>query len=573
LSEKCHDLSMNILGKIVNYGIGKHTSLLDSVRIRNKNIVSIIISCLFLLAGILGLLFGLTVLSIITLVSFIFFTAISLIFSHATAPKTAGHLVLILPSISGLAIYFLEPEISGSVLIFLMLFPIIAVSMVKRNSINISLALLFFIIAGNFIPLENGFMPLEPLSFIFYIVGYGVMLTMAEIIRKNIQQRISEQIEKVEYYESEIKQRDEFISNLSHKLRTSLSNITLINNLVHDARMSTAQKELLDTLKTSTLDLINDVNELVEISTPTILDYKQSILSFNLEDALKGTIDILESDRKLKQKISIEWKASLQYNIIGDPSLLRSILINLSRGIAELEPIHDEIRLTISTDYETQSMYGLKIELAFNLHQSQKLEEKFRELQKNGEGQSNLFTIANRLLTLTGGKLNIESKDNGHSVFFYQDFSKDLTRKTESEESDVKMIKTQERKLLSESNILLVEDNTINQKIVLLSLDKVVKNIDVANNGKEALDMFGTKKYDAILMDIQMPVMDGITATKKMREIEATTEERVPIIAITANALSGDRDNCLAAGADDYLSKPFQVEELVKRITNLLSRV
>ncbi len=118
--------------------------------------------------------------------------------------------------------------------------------------------------------------------------------------------------------------------------------------------------------------------------------------------------------------------------------------------------------------------------------------------------------------------------------------------------------------------VLLVEDNVINQKIVLMSLKKKVKRIDLANNGKEALDMFGKKKYDLILMDIQMPVMDGITATKKMREIETTTEHRVPIIAITANALAGDRDNCLAAGADDYLSKPFQMDELVERIEALL---
>ena len=123
---------------------------------------------------------------------------------------------------------------------------------------------------------------------------------------------------------------------------------------------------------------------------------------------------------------------------------------------------------------------------------------------------------------------------------------------------------------LNEANILLVEDNLINQKIVILSIQKLVKNIDIANNGKEALDKFGTSKYDIILMDIQMPVMDGIIATKKIREIESSTNQHTPIVAITANALAGDKENCLAAGMNDYISKPFQPEVLVNKMKNLL---
>ncbi|HPX06475.1 MAG TPA: response regulator, partial [Tenuifilaceae bacterium] len=120
------------------------------------------------------------------------------------------------------------------------------------------------------------------------------------------------------------------------------------------------------------------------------------------------------------------------------------------------------------------------------------------------------------------------------------------------------------------ANVLLVEDNLINQKIVVLSLKKIVKNIEIANNGKEALDKFGTSKYDIILMDIQMPIMNGIVTTKKIREIESSTNSHTPIIAITANALLGDREECLAAGMDDYISKPFQIEVLIQKMRNLL---
>jgi CheY-like chemotaxis protein len=98
----------------------------------------------------------------------------------------------------------------------------------------------------------------------------------------------------------------------------------------------------------------------------------------------------------------------------------------------------------------------------------------------------------------------------------------------------------------------------------------MVNNIDIANNGKEAMDKFGSIKYDIILMDIQMPIMDGITATKKIREIEAGTHTHTPIIAITANALSGDKEICLAAGMNEYISKPFQIDLLVQKMKDLL---
>ncbi|MGM0667774.1 MAG: response regulator, partial [Bacteroidota bacterium] len=117
----------------------------------------------------------------------------------------------------------------------------------------------------------------------------------------------------------------------------------------------------------------------------------------------------------------------------------------------------------------------------------------------------------------------------------------------------------------------LVEDNVTNQKIVTISLGSKVKNIDTALDGKEALDMFGKSNYDVILMDIRLPVMDGITVSRKIRDIEASTSKHTPIIAITANAMIGDKENCLSAGMDDYLSKPFQPQRLLDLISKYLS--
>ena len=113
-------------------------------------------------------------------------------------------------------------------------------------------------------------------------------------------------------------------------------------------------------------------------------------------------------------------------------------------------------------------------------------------------------------------------------------------------------------------NILLVEDNLLNQRIVTFSLKKYNHEVTIANNGLEAVEMFHDEKYDVILMDIMMPVMDGLEATVKIREVERDQkiEKRTPIIALTANTMDNDRDKCISYGMDEFMAKPFDIEKL-----------
>ncbi|MEX0987215.1 MAG: response regulator [Bacteroidales bacterium] len=563
---------MELIQQLVNYGISKEKGDRQTEWIRNRNIFNLITALFLIISGITGLVFGITYLAIINLSSFILFAITFVIYPPFRAEKTGGFAGLSIIGVTLILNYYLAVEASHVIMIFIMLYPIASVTIASSRGIWFSVALLTMMVAGNIFPVNGMIAPLDTLNLLMYVFTYLLILIATMVIQKNQEQNIKIQTEKVHFYEQEITQRDEFIAKLSHKLRTSLSNITLINNLVHDSRMSTAQKELLDTLKTSTLDLSNDVNELVEIATPAIVDFKQSILSFSFMEALGGIADILRSDKRHPINFEIVVSQEPEYYIIGDPSLLRTIMLNLVKGITDFGLKEQDIKLIVLLDYETQSMYGLKFVLEFDVENKAGIERAILNLKRDPNAQQTLFSVANRLLSLTGGKPIIQTQDDKHLLFFYQDYSKDLTRKSEKASTEGESEGEKKKKALIDSSILLVEDNAVNQKIVILSLNRLVKNIDVANNGKEALDMFGTKKYDAILMDIQMPVMDGITATKKMREIESTTDNRIPIIAITANALSGDRDHCLAAGADDYLSKPFQVEDLVGRITSLLER-
>jgi CheY-like chemotaxis protein len=182
-------------------------------------------------------------------------------------------------------------------------------------------------------------------------------------------------------------------------------------------------------------------------------------------------------------------------------------------------------------------------------------------------------TLAARLINLLGGNINEISAERG-----VLSFTLPLRRAAEGiPVSDAalriqKLSQSPEGPNLAEANILLVEDNPINQKIVLISLRSRVKNIDTAVNGKEALDLFGKSNYDIILMDVQLPVMDGITAVRKIRELESSTSRHTPVLAITANAMIGDKEKCLAAGMDDYLSKPFNSSQMISMIERHLRK-
>jgi CheY-like chemotaxis protein len=182
------------------------------------------------------------------------------------------------------------------------------------------------------------------------------------------------------------------------------------------------------------------------------------------------------------------------------------------------------------------------------------------------------FTIAKKIIEYYGGELKFDAAMGFTVLHFGFTLKKGTsgTQKTEFDKDTAQLIQAKNKVELKNANILLVEDNAINQKIIILSLKNHVKNIDIANNGKDALDKFGTTKYHLILMDIQMPVINGIAATKKIRELESTSNTQTPIIAITANALSGDKETCLAAGMNDYISKPFQVDVLVNKMKVLL---
>jgi CheY-like chemotaxis protein len=383
------------------------------------------------------------------------------------------------------------------------------------------------------------------------------------------------------------KLNEEFIAKLSHQIRTPLNNIMVISNILSGSELDDKQRDMIDTIQASTNNLVNVLNSMVEISNIDIRENSDFNINFNLQTTINNTLNLFTSQSFNNISFNYKIDENLPKNYFGDPVKIKQVFLNIIENIIKNKSsnkIHLDIK--IGKSKESQELIELYFELKSNKPIILPINENHNQFTVNETTYTSTSTqiyielldlnISQKLIESNGGKLSISLTSESAIFSFPYSLKKNIDvideRQVEPKEESIVKDKHQARTSieLENASVLLVEDNLINQKIVILSLKKLVKNIEIANNGKEALDKFGTSKYDIILMDIQMPILNGIVATKKIREIEASTNSHTPIIAITANALLGDKEECIEAGMDEYISKPFQIEVLIQKMKSLL---
>ena len=475
-------------------------------------------------------------------------------------------------------------------LIGLGLLPLIAIGTLgTRRGIIYSLATALIYIMAMFIPF--GFLSeFQSISISYKILSIVLFLTVLifislyETIRANQIHRKEKQLLDLK---SSLKLKEDFISNLSHQIRTPLNNIMVVANILESISNDEKQKDMIDTIHASTNNLVNVVNSMVEISNIDIKERGSININFNLSSTISSTIRLFSTQNSNQTAFSLKIDESIPENLIGDPVRIKQIFLNLIESILKNRST-SKLNLTILIKKATESLenIGLLVELRSDKPILLPLNEGHNLFVTNESSLTSASTqmyidllelsITQKLIESNRGKLSVTLTAEDAVFSFPYSLNKNTGEPKVKEEKPTKTIEPDSLQPetsaieLENANILLVEDNLINQKIVVLSLKKLVKNIDIANNGKEALDRFGTSRFDIILMDIQMPIMNGIVATKKIREIESSSNSHIPIIAITANALLGDKEECLAAGMDDYISKPFQIEVLIQKMKKLL---
>jgi CheY-like chemotaxis protein/signal transduction histidine kinase len=500
----------------------------------------------------------------------------TLIYILKTGRNRIPLLVMVISFGIVLFILYATGGVYGTGYIFCFLYPILSLLFFgSRRGTILTTFLLILVILSNFLPKGMLLSPDYPIrlqtrALVVYVFLYFFTLGYSYFNERLIV-KLTDALE-----EGNVSKRskDQFISSLSHQIRTPLNNIVVLGNILTESKLGEKQADLIDTLVASANNLVAIVDNIAKISSFEKTEEGKGELIFNLQGSIENTADFLtrRDNRKINMSFSITDK--VPKNVRGNPIRLKQILLDIFETISLLKGSMD-YSANISIDTEEEDEHEMKILFAIRHEELLDLAVAEPGRQEEKETKKGEFSLARKLIHESKGEFRVRQNQEGTVISFLLPFHKipEIKEIIEKDTTLTRIRKTLAGKPieLKDSNVLLVEDNLINQKIVILSLKKFVRNVDVASNGKEALDKFGTSKYDLILMDIQMPTMDGLVATRKIRELEQSTESHIPIIAITANALLGDKETCLSAGMDDYISKPFQIVDLVYKMGSLLS--
>jgi len=394
----------------------------------------------------------------------------------------------------------------------------------------------------------------------------GVMIITAAslgiIIIKKISDFNRRFKESLNEFSSLNERKDDVIKDFSHKIREPLNILVIITDMLMESGLQDKQKELLETFIASTNNMVTTVNELSMQSAGHMSYKSRKGIRFNLLSTIQNTIELYSLKDKANIDFILEEKAYSDFECYGDPIIIKQIFLDLFNTI-DNQVSDRAIKVLINLKKVKETGREIIISMRVQTDNSIVFIDDIETDQ----------SLASRLISSSKGTFNQDKGNISTILNISLPFINPVTKPIKSSASsriEELVQKDKSHKELKELKILLVEDNLINQKITLLTLSPLVKSIDTASNGKEALDKFGTTNFDLILMDIQMPVMSGLVAAEKIRALESTTNSHIPIIAITANAMIGDKEKCLSAGIDDYISKPFQPAALIEKIKKII---
>jgi PAS domain S-box-containing protein len=369
------------------------------------------------------------------------------------------------------------------------------------------------------------------------------------------------------------KAKEQFLANISHEIRTPINGIAGMASLLGIEQNQEERQTYLNAIKHSAENLKLIINDILDLAAIESGKLKFEKVPFNLADLLPSMIRMFMYQAKEK-RISLDYAIDEKVNriLIGDPVRLNQILINLIGNAVKFTHSGSIlVNCSLLKEQKGSSWIELSVKDTGVGIPAEKLNTIFESFSQADESVTRKFggtglglTIVKQLVEMQKGKIWVSSKENVGSVFTIQLPYENGTEKhlaRSNGQKKVEKMKTAEQHL----NILLVEDNDINRLYAQSILRNWHCKTDTAENGLVAIERIKNKIYDVVLMDIQMPVMDGYEATKAIRMMQAPRNE-VPIVALTANATKADVEKCLAAGMNDYLAKPFTPEDLFRKL-------